>query len=334
MTERTSMILAFPLLSMLWAAPALAQSSELGVGEQRPWARSVSQQEQQAADALFQEGNIQLHGALFVKAAETYRRALQHWDHPAIHYNLALALLTLNRPLEFHASLEGALRYGGEPLDEGKRNRARQLKALVEQQLLTRLELICDVPGSSVKMGEEPLCNAPARFVRWVLPGEVTFTATKEGYPSNLRRRTLRSGETVTLHFKMYTEEELTQHTQRWAAWKPWAMLGAGAAIAASGGLFYAQARANHQDFDTGVRSCIGCELTPELTARRLRGDRLQRVASGAYTAGGAALVTGFALLYANRPKTRVLTPDEHEQDMNLTPVLGKHPGAVLTIRY
>lgn len=334
MMKRTSFIPAFPMLALLWALPALAQNSELGLGQQRPWAQGVSLEDQKAAETLFREGNAQMKAALFVVAAETYSRALKHWSHPAIHFNRALALQTLNSPLELHENLEEALRYGGEPLDEGKRNRARQLKTLFENQVLTRLEITCDVPGSSVKMGGELLCKAPAKFVRWVLPGEVTFTTTKAGYPEHLRRRTLSAGQTVTLHFKMYTEEELTRQTQPWAAWKPWAVVGAGVAIAASGGLFYTQARASHRGFDSEVQKCIGCTLTPELAAKRTSGDRMQKLASGAYAVGGTTLVTGLVLLYANRSKSHVLTPDEHEQNLNLSPVFGEQTGVVMTLRY
>jgi hypothetical protein len=334
MMERTRFIPIFTLLSMLWAVPAFAQPSELGIGEQRPWAVGVSLEDQKAAEALFREGNSQMRAALFVKAADTYRRALQHWPHPAIHFNRALALQTLNQPLELHANLEGALRYDGAPLDEGKRTRARQLKSLVEQQVLTRLEITCDVPGSSVKMGEELLCTAPARFERWVLPGEVNFTTTKEGYPDHIRPRMLRAGQTAPLDFKMYTEEELTRQTQRWAAWKPWAVVGAGAAIAAGGGFLYTQARTNHVGFDSAVNQCRGCKLTPEVAAMRTRGDRMQKLASGAYAVGGATVVTGLVLLYANRPKSHVLSPDEHEREMNLSPVVGEQTGVVMTLRY
>ncbi len=334
MMKRASFIPAFTLLFLLWAVPTSAQPSELGLGEQRPWAVGVSLEDQQAAEALFREGNSQMKAALFVKAADTYREALQHWSHPAIHFNRALALQTLNSPLELHENLEEALRYEGAPLDEAKRNRARQLKALVEQQVLTRLEVTCDVPGSSVKVGEELLCKAPASFVRWVLPGEVTFTTLKEGYPEHPRRRTLRAGQTVTLDFKMYTEEELTRQTQRWAAWKPWAVMGAGVAIAAGGGFLYTQARANYRDFDATVQSCIGCALEPEVAAKRARGIRMQNLASGAYAVSGATLVTGLVLLYANRGKSQLLTPDEHEQELNLSPVLGEQTGVVMTLRY
>jgi hypothetical protein len=62
----------------------------------RPWVKGVSAADQSAAIELFHEGNGLLKESLFVQAAAKYREALHHWDHPGIHYNLALALLNLD----------------------------------------------------------------------------------------------------------------------------------------------------------------------------------------------------------------------------------------------
>src|SRR5689334_15714480 len=45
-------------------------------GEDRPWAKGVSPDEQKAALDLFNEGNNLLRDALFPKAVEKYREAL------------------------------------------------------------------------------------------------------------------------------------------------------------------------------------------------------------------------------------------------------------------
>jgi hypothetical protein len=267
------------------------------------------------------------------QAADSYREALKLWDHPSIHFNLALALLNLNQPLEQHKHLTAALQYNGEPLDSAKRQRAQQLKAAIELRL-TRLEIICDVPGSSVQMGQELLCTAPARFTQWVLPGEVTFTTIKKDYPSNIRPRVLRPGETVTLHFRMYTDEELTRSEQRWAAWKPWAVLGTGVAIAAGGGVLYTYAHDNHRRFDEEIRNCGGCLPSQDVASLRSRGDTQQKMASGAYVVGGATIATGMVLLYLNRSQTRSITPDEHEQELNIAPLIGRETGVVATVRF
>jgi hypothetical protein len=321
------------VLLVAWTTPVYAQKSELGVGEPRPWAMKVSRQEQQTAEEAFNLGNTQFQNGLFSNAVGSYDKALTHWDHPGIHYNLALALLPLQKPLEVHEHLLAALRYGGEPLDASKRKRAQELKTTIEKQI-TRLEITCEVAGALVKMNEELLCATPKRFGRWVLPGEYTFTATHKDHPLHHWKRTLGPGETVPLHFKLYTENELTRSDRKWAAWKPWAMLGTGVAIAAGGGALFTRARSDHQRFDAEIKARGGLVPEPPLASLRTRGDRLQRMATGAYAVGGATVMTSMVLLYINREKTRSLSPDEYEQQMSITPLIGGQRGVEVTIRY
>jgi hypothetical protein len=69
------------------------------VGGDRPWAKGVSRSRRRAAARLFFEANKQLGEQFFKQAAETYREALKHWEHPAIHYNLSLALVNPAQPV-------------------------------------------------------------------------------------------------------------------------------------------------------------------------------------------------------------------------------------------
>src|ERR1700733_7519084 len=69
--------------------PGTNESLQNG-GDTRPWASGVSPSEQ--------------------------RDALKHWDHPAIHYNLALAQMELAQPIEAYDNLTTAIKYGDAPL--------------------------------------------------------------------------------------------------------------------------------------------------------------------------------------------------------------------------
>lgn len=333
---RTKARLATALaLVALWVTPASAQQPPKPA-EERPWAQGIPAEKQKAALELFRSGNTLLKESIFVKAVEKYRQALALWDHPAIHYNMALALLNLDQPVEVHEHLVAATRYGAAPLDTDKFENARAYKLLVEKQL-ARVEITCDSPGASVMMDGQVLFVAPGRYEAMVRPGQHTIVAKKEGFlPSDLSRALL-PGEKVTLAVKLYTSEELTRYRRNWSAWKPWAVVGAGAAVLAGGGLLHMQARGSYLDFDDRIAACGGCVPPSDATSLRTRGDNLQNLAFGAYAVGGAALVTGAVLAIINRPQPYQIQPSDlaTEQKVSVTPMVGGGEGGVLaTLRF
>jgi tetratricopeptide (TPR) repeat protein len=335
-----SLAACLPLLLAVGPLAALSQPSELGVGQQRPWAQGVTQVNQAAANIHFQEGNVQLENGLFVKASEEYEKALALWNHPSIHYNMALALVNLKEPIKLRKHLTEALRYGGQPLDSDKTGRARDLLKLVEGQLV-RLKVTCDVPGATVKMNGTTLFIGPGRYEEWVLPDEYIFTAVQEGLPSNERRRTPVAGQELVVDYKLYTVEELTRGRRLWPAWRSWAVVGLGAALAGGGFLFQQQSADTYRRYDEEVARCSsansnrGCSPTPELLDQQSRGDTFKKTAVGSFALSGAVVATGLALVYANRVRTEVLTPDEHEKSLQVVPVVGADQGGVVaTFRF
>ena len=94
---RKGIILGLLCASVATSSIARAQTGPTETGD-RPWAKGVSKERQEAAWEVFREGNALLKDSLFAKAADKYREALKSWDHPAIHYNLALALVNLDQP--------------------------------------------------------------------------------------------------------------------------------------------------------------------------------------------------------------------------------------------
>lgn len=321
-------------LVVLGALPASAQQASSG--DERPWARGVPPDQQKKALELFRAGNTLLKESVFVKAAEKYREALALWDHPAIHYNLALALLNLDQPLEVHEHLVAAMKYGVAPLDTEKMEHARTYKALVEKQL-AQVEITCEETGATVSLDGKVLFTAPGRYEGLVRPGAHTFVAAREGQaPTNLSR-TLPAGEKTTLALKLYTAEDLTRYQRRWSAWRPWAVVGAGAAVALAGGALHMQAKGSYEDFDTRIAQCGGCVPTPDVSDLRTRGDSQQQLAFGAYAVGGAAVVTGAILLYINRPQAYRISVDEADspQGVSIAPVIsGREGGLLATFRF
>lgn len=329
------------------AAPARAQTppprppaqAELG-GEQtaRPWAKGVSAQNQKTAVELFREGNGLLKESLFVQAAEKYREALRYWDHPGIHFNLALALLNLDQPVEVFRQLEQAMKYGPAPLDADKFEHAGRYKALIEKQL-ARVEVRCDSPGASVTLDGRPLFTAPGRYEGLVRAGQHTIVATRSGFVTTQKTPILAAGLRAQIDLPLYTAEELTHYRRRWSAWIPWTVLGAGVALAGAGGIMHWRAAEAYRQFDRGVTTCSqgsangGCVPDGALAGKRATADDLQVGAFVGYGLGGAALAAGAVLAYLNRARPYRVSPDADK--LALAPLVNPNGGGlVATIRF
>lgn len=315
-----------------------AQSDLGGAQTERPWAKGVSEANQKRAVELFREGNGLLKESLFVQAAEKYREALRHWDHPGIHFNLALALLNLDQPVEVYTQLEEAMKYGPAPLDTDKFEHAGRYKALIEKQL-ARVDIRCSRPGAAVTLDGRALFVAPGRWQGLVRAGQHTIVATKTGYVTTQKTPILPAGLRTPIDLPLYTAEELTHYHRRWAAWIPWTVLGAGAAIAGVGGILHWRAGETYRQFDAGVKTCSqtstngGCTPAGALAGKRATADDLQVGAIVGYGLGGAALVTGAVLAYLNRARPYRVSPDADK--VALAPVVQPNGGGVVaTIRF
>ncbi|MBK7863595.1 MAG: hypothetical protein IPJ65_34315 [Archangiaceae bacterium] len=295
------------------AAPAGPKAQVGGAGQnsleggKRPWAEGVSPAEQTLALDLFREGNNALKEPNFSRAVIKYREALAHWDHPAIHYNLALALLNLDQPLETHEQFVASLKYGAAPLDSDKFEQATRYKALLEKQL-AGVDIRCNMEGATVKLDGKTLYVAPGRYTGLTTAGPHSIVATKEGYITNELSLPLPAGETKVFELNLLTTDDLTEYKRLWPQYVPYVVLVVGAVVAGSGLGMHLGARRVYSIYDNQVSGCAaespfqgGCRLTPQLASQKQSGDILQTAAFAAYAVGGAVVVIGAALLYANR---------------------------------
>jgi tetratricopeptide (TPR) repeat protein len=324
----------------------------------RPWVAGVSEADQAAALRLFRDGNASLNDGVFVTAVKHYRQALKHWDHPAIHYNLALALMNLNQPLEVYESLTKALKYdpkvGPAPLDADKYDRAKNYMLLAKNQV-ANVDITCDKPGAKVSVDGNVVFTGPGRYQGLVKAGKHSFVAEKEGYVTSVEAPYIGPGETMRFALKLYSERDRIGHKRLWkATWAPWTVAGAGGAIAIAAGVLYFSGRADIQDFDARIAQCglEGCPITSDLTDMRDSGNTKQTMAWVGFGLGAATIATGFTLVYLNRlkPYQRSLEEIQKEEaaklrassatssikdSLRLTPVLGPDvAGAAASFRF
>lgn len=174
-------------------------------GEVRPWAQGVSAAEQQAALKLFHDGNVSLNNGLFAKAADNYREALKHWDHPAIHYNLALAQMNLDQTIDAYDNMLAAVKFGEAPLQsKDKFDNAKQYVVLLEKQVAT-VSVACDKPGAKVSLDGKEVFVAPGKYETRVLTGKHQFVAEKQGYTTRINAPYIGPGEKFRIELKLYT---------------------------------------------------------------------------------------------------------------------------------
>lgn len=271
----------------------------------QPWYCDVSQENQARAMAMFEEGNQLFDDSLMVQSVARYREALGRWDHPAIHYNLMLALSALDRPIEAYQSSLAALRHDGGGLQPSEHHRAKDYQRILRGRVAV-LELVCDEPGATVTLDGQALLQCPGRVQRLVLPGQHEVVARKPGYLTTHRALVLEAEKPLTVAVHLLPKEEGMVPVQRWSRWKPWTVAGVGAGLALVGGAFQWRSSAANDAFAAQVEvDCAvdGCEtLSDDLRAPYRRYTWYQRVANGSYAVGGAVALTGLALVYMNRP--------------------------------
>lgn len=300
--------------------------------DSRPWAKGVSPEEQRKALALFNEANGMLRDALFPRAAEKYREALTHWDHPAIHYNLALALVNLDQPVEMHAALERSLVHGAAPLGDDKFARAKDFKLLVEKQLV-KIEYTITEPDSVLILDGKEVQTGPGTYAALIKAGDHSIAARAPGYSPTQLNLKLGGGETSRLELKLFTDAELTREKRKMPTWIPYTVLGAGVLIGGTGAFMHTRAKNGFADYDQAIAECAdadatnGCsDPTPEIFALKSDAESSQTMAATLYTLGGITVAAGVVLVVLNRPKTFRIDPLEKqnaEGEVSITPIFG-----------
>ena len=297
-------------------------------GDARPWAAGVSTADQQQALQMFHDGNVNLNDGLFAKAADKYREALKHWDHPAIHYNLALAQMNLDQPIDAYNNMQASLKYGEPPLQsKDKFDHAKEYLLLLEKEIAT-VEVSCDKVGAKVTVDGALAFVAPGKFQTQVLVGKHTFVAEKQGYTTHINAPYIGPGEKFRIELKLYTAEELTRYKRKWdATWMPWAVAGGGVLIAGAGALMELSANSSYDDYDKKVAACnmnnLGCPATKALTDLKSSGDSKKTIGYVGYGIGAAAVVVGLSLAYINRPEGyQIRAEDIDNTRVSVTPVV------------
>ena len=293
----------------------------------KPWADGVPADQQERALALYKEGNALFEQDQYKDALPKYQAALALWDHPAIHYNAAVCLINLERPVEAYDHLLAALKFGAAPLgDKLYRDALNYKKALAGQ--VAPLEVSCAQADAKITLDGAELAKCPATVEKNVLAADHQLVALKQGYETETRTIHLEPGKKTTLVIELHQIARGGHLVRRWRRATPWTIAIGGAAVALAGVPVYLLGRSTMSDYDGKVAATCpnGCPASmvaqyASIESRaKLEGD----IGVGMLVAGGAVAAVGFAMVVMNQPRL------EHVQPQ----VGGDHVGLVISGRW
>jgi hypothetical protein len=276
-------------------------------GEDAPWNQGVDVDRRRAARAVFLQANDLTRKRFFASAAAKYRQAMELWPHPAFAYNLALAQLQLDQPIEAHANLLRAVEHGPGPLGD-RYDQARQQIARIESEIGT-IEITCAEPGARVMLDGKPVFTGPGTYRGVVRPGAHQLVAIRRGLAPVVEQLVVSPGEQSSLALVFeYPETEVTEKRRPWAAWKSYTVVATGAALVLAGGALDWHSTRRFDTYDRDYRKTCPTGCTPAMEPssfeeRHSRAESEQRLAVIGYAAGGAVLATGVVLSYLGRER-------------------------------
>jgi hypothetical protein len=329
-TTRSSLVALAAALGV--AFPAHAQQPDpkptgevTGAEGEKPWSVGVSQEDKDKARELLKAGNARVYDGATNDAIALYREALTHWEHPLIHYNLALALLKVAEPLEIYQAFEAALKWDRLGFQEEESyETAVRYRDLFAQQVVW-IKVKCNETGAKLTIDGKDVgaCPTDATDAQLMRAGEHSFTATKAGFETAAVNKVYPGGDNDEITLKLYRPEDLTQYKRRLAPWIPWAVTGGGLGVTVIAGILHATASSDIKEFDRQIADCGGCTPTQAQKDLKSGAETKQSIALGGYVIGGAALVAGIALLVINRPQPYRISEEEPAAGTAVVPIIG-----------
>lgn len=344
-TRTTKWIGVRILCAMLMASTGSVSSVALAAPpkqqDERPWAKGVPKAKQDAAIALFGEGTELFKNSFFVRAVEKYREALKQWDHPAIHFNLAKALMNLDQPVEAYNHFEWSMKFGGPPLDANQIKQVTDFKKQLYEKELAEAVITCQEPDAQVSLNGEPIFKAPGKWVGVVKPGNVTIIAAKEGFQTATSKPNLKIGQKNDVTLTLLPLDQSVTYVRPFSQAIPWTVTGVGIALAGGGALLGMQASSGYQEYDDAIEACnaegtediIGydgavlgqrskCVPTAAIKDKKSSAELMETLALVGYIAGGTAIATGIVLFIVNRERP-VTTYEESVEPVSILPYIG-----------
>ena len=278
-------------------------------GDDKPWAAGVSEQEQKVALAIYEQGNKEFEESRYAQALVKYREALAHWDHPAIHFNIGVALVNLDQPLEAYPHFIAAMKFGEAALGS-KFASAVQYQQQLDRRLV-HLRVTSDFEGAEVTFDGKPILRDRGEAETLALPGEHQIVASKPGYVTETTRLALAAGESRVHAVVLVVERVKTRVVGGLSPRRKLAIAGGGVALASLATGIVTGVIANNKR-DQAFALCMDPKVPCANAARAdqlvLTGHHYAIAADVAFAVAGAAAI-GAGALWLTGGQEPVLVP-------------------------
>lgn len=303
------------VLCWLLAASQTANADELKDGKsveptakERPWAKGVSASKQERALEEFRKGNERFANSDYVASVEFYRKGLAFWDHPALHGNLAVALIRLEQPLDAFRHIQLALRWDHAPLDSHVYEQLVTSRQLLESQLAQVVVNCHDAGNASVTLDGVFFTECPIDRHQYTIAGAHDLVARKSGHLTMVKRFTATPGKVSSINVSLVPLTEAVTFERRFSPWKSWTVAGAGAGLTLLGLGLSLKANSTIDNYDSEIdrlcpNGCLQNDIPQTVSALKSRASVEDSIALGSFVLGGIGLAVGASLLYYNRPR-------------------------------
>jgi hypothetical protein len=171
------------------------------------------------------------------------------------------------------------------------------------------IDVQCAQQGTEVRVDGRPFLSCPGTKRERLLPGTHVLLSNGPGYLPESREIVVQAGKPQAITVRLTSLSDATRTERRWAVWKPWAVVGAGAALGGVAGLLGWQASQHNSEYGKDVatlcndRPCKDSELPVSTRNLDRRAKRENKSAVVIGSMAGVATVAGLALVLFNQPR-------------------------------